>query len=139
MTFMFFRNIFSRPARIEEKLDRMEIHMSRVTQTLIAINDQLNKAAEEIVSRISELQTRDYLTEEDMAILSRIKDGAQTLDDIVPDEVVEEAEAEEEQESEGTETPEEDESGDVDEETPEDESPFDEDETDEEEVNQANA
>lgn len=116
--------------------------MSRVTQTLLAINDQLNKAAEEIISRIAELQTRDYLTDEDKAILSRIKDGAQTLDDIVPDEVVEEAEEEQ-----GAEAPEEDESDTVDEkttpdevpeeETTEDEVPADEDESTEEEGDEA--
>ena len=73
--------------------------MSRITDTLLSINDQLNKASEEIIGRIAELQTRDYLTDEDHAILSRIKQGAQTLDDIVPDEVVEEAEEAEAEEA----------------------------------------
>lgn len=140
--FSLLRNLFRRPSRIEEHLTRMETQMSRVTQTLLAINDQLNKAAEEIISRIAELQTRDYLTDEDKAILSRIKDGAQTLDDIVPDEVVEEAEEEQ-----GAEAPEEDESDTVDEkttpdevpeeETTEDEVPADEDESTEEEGDEA--
>ena len=89
--------------------------MSRITDTLLSINDQLNKASEEIIGRIAELQTRDYLTEEDHAILSRIKQGAQTLDDIVPDEVVEEAE---EAEAEEQETPAEEASEDEVEEAP---------------------
>ena len=80
--------------RIEDSLRRQETNMSRITETLIAINDQLNKSANEIISKISELETRDYLTNEDKALLSHIKAGAQTLDDIVPDEVVEEAEEE---------------------------------------------
>ena len=87
--------LFPTRYRVDRLSDRMEHHMSRITQTLLAINDQLNKAAQEITSKIAELETRDYLTDEDHALLSHIKVGAQTLDDIVPDEVVEEAEAEE--------------------------------------------
>ena len=89
--------------RVDRLSERMEHYMSRITQTLIAINDQLNKAANEIVSKIAELETRDYLTDEDKTLLSHIKAGAQTLDDIVPDEVVEEAEAEEAAEEEASE------------------------------------
>ena len=89
--------------RVDRLSDRMEHHMSRITQTLLAINSQLNKAAQEITSKIAELETRDYLTDEDHALLSHIKVGAQTLDDIVPDEVVEEAEAEEAAEEEASE------------------------------------
>lgn len=108
MPFVFFRNVLSRPARIESTLDRLENHMSKITRTLLAINDQLNKAAEEITSKIAELETRDYFTDEDKAILSHIKAGAQTLDDIVPDDVAEEAEEvekEEEAEEESEEAP----------------------------------
>lgn len=92
MPLLFLQNVFSRPGRIEKTLERLENHMSKITKTLLAINDQLNKAAEEITSKIAELETRDYFTDEDKAILSHIKAGAQTLDDIVPDDVAEEAE-----------------------------------------------
>lgn len=82
--------------------------MSKITETLLGINDQLNKATKEIVEKISELETRDYMTEEDLSILKNIRLGAQTLDDIVPDEVAEEAKEEEQKEDEPTEeTPEE--------------------------------
>lgn len=84
--------------RVERSVYRQEIMMSAVTETLLAINDQLNKAANEIVGKIAELESREYITQQDKDILAGIKAGAQTLDDIVPDRVVEEAEAAQEAE-----------------------------------------
>ena len=98
-----FRHFYPPRREFLDRMTRMEFHMSRITDTLLAINDQLNRATKEINDKIEELQSRDYLTDEDKAILENIKVGAQTLDDIVPDEVVEEAEKEAEAEAEAEE------------------------------------
>lgn len=63
--------------------------MAEVKAELAAINDQLGKAADEIVGKIGELEAKvadGTVTVDDLAAL---KASAQRLDDIVPDAVPE--------------------------------------------------
>lgn len=65
--------------------------MAEFSDQLVSINDQLNRASDEIIKKIKELRTRDYMTDEDKTTLEHLQRGAETLLDIVPEDVISQA------------------------------------------------
>jgi hypothetical protein len=64
------------------------MNINQLAETLIAIKDQLTKAKEEIVNKISDLENaleNVELSSEAQAALEALNETAQALDDIVPD------------------------------------------------------
>lgn len=78
-------------ARILETITRLEPLMGAVADSLAGIKDQLTKAQAEIVGKIANLEqllaNAGKLDDTDLAALAELKTAAQSLDDVVPDQV----------------------------------------------------